>query len=182
MLDINKRKRPQKGLTLVEVLIATGIFLGTITMMAKIQKSGIRELGETRNRMIAQILLQQKMEETLLQFEEKSFSDLDFQSTGEGQFGEDYPGFSWKREVSPYHLDVKKVFTLLKKSNEANENNPAFSLLEPYLENISEFISDSSREITVIVIWKEKNTEQKMQATTHLVKYDKKINLGGVGI
>ncbi len=178
MLDTSNNK----GLTLLEVLIATGIFLGTITMMVKIQKSGIQELGKARNQMTAKILLQQKMEETLLQFEDKSFSDLDFQSTGEGQFGDDYAGFSWKREVTPYHLDVKKVFTLLKKSSEANETNPAFSLLEPYLENISEFISDSSREITITIMWKEKNTEQKMQATTHLVKYDKKINLGGIGI
>ena len=82
----------------------------------------------------------------------------------------------------PYHFDVKKAFSLLGEAQPELAENSSFALLQNYFDNISEFISDSAREITVTITWKDGEAERNVQATTHIVRYDKKINIQGMGI
>ncbi|MBI2608372.1 MAG: hypothetical protein HYW47_02100 [Deltaproteobacteria bacterium] len=174
--------RNQKGLTLLEIIIATGIFLGATTMMVRIQKNGIQQMKEARHEIIAKTLLQQKMEEILLEYDQKSFNDIDFKNTEAGDFGEEHEGFKWRSETLPYHFSIHKAFALLKSTDESLEENPAFSFLEPHLDKIEEYISDSSREVTVTITWGEGTQEKNLSATTHIVKYDKSLNIMGVGL
>ena len=172
----------QKGMNLVELMLATALFLAVMTIVAMTERRALDQMREAQFKITATSLLQQKMEETLVEFEDKPFSDIDFSGSSNGNFGEEFKNFTWKREVAPYHFDVKKAFALLGKAQPELEESAQFGLIQNYFDNISEFISDSAREITVTIAWKDGETERNIQATTHIVRYDKKINIQGVGI
>lgn len=176
------RQFNEKGMNLVELMLATMLFLVVMAIVAMTERRALDQMKEARIKITAKSFLQQKMEETLVEFEGKPFSDIDFSAKSDGNFGEEFKSFSWKREVSPYHFDVKKAFALLVQTQPEMQESAQFGLLQNYFDNITEFISDSAREVTVTIKWKEGEAERSIQATTHIVRYDKKINIQGIGI
>ncbi len=172
----------ENGMNLIELMLATALFLSVMVIVTLTERRALDQMREAQNKITAKSLLQQKMEETLVEFEGKPFSDIDFSAQSDGVFGEEFKSFKWKRAVSPYHFDVKKAFTLLSQTQPELQESASFALLQNYFDNITEFISDSAREITVTITWKDGEDERNIQATTHIVRYDKKINIQGIGI
>ena len=176
MLDTIKG---HKGLTLIEVLLACGVLLVIGTMVVRYQKQASLIMETSKWSLSARILLQKKMEEFLLESRDKSFSDLDFKPKQEGKFEGENSAFSWKVEITPFHWDMAKALTLIAKSQPDIVSDQNRSLLEPHLADISRYISDSTREITVTVLWKIRGEEKKLSVTTHIVKLNTPLALGG---
>ena len=163
-----------KGITLLEILLAAGILLTLVTLVVRYQKRAILIMENAKMQLQAKMLLQKKMEESLLELEEKQFSEIDFQSETKGDFGDNYKIFQWKRTIKPFQFDLEKAYKLIN-----NENTS--SLLLEHMDTLSAYIKDSTREVTVTVSWQLQGKPQELKVTTHLVKYNTPLQIGGMG-
>ncbi len=81
------------GFTLLEVMLAVAIIAIVMTAVFRLQGQTVFMAGSTRFHTTAMLLAQQKMAES-------SGSEAWEVSGGGGDFGDDYPGFSWNVSVS----------------------------------------------------------------------------------
>ena len=80
-----------KGFTLLEVMIAIAILAIALTVLLGNQGKSIRLAEESKFALTASLLMSDKLSELEISEEELS--------NGEGDFGEEYPGYFWVVEV-----------------------------------------------------------------------------------
>lgn len=85
--------RKTEGFTLLEVMIAVSIIAISFVTLIGSQSQSVSLAGRTRFAVTSSLLAQQKLTEIEMTDYEQVYS-------GEGDFGEKYPGFIWKSEVS----------------------------------------------------------------------------------
>ena len=96
-------KNGTSGLTLLEVLIAMTIMSITLVALSRSQSQSLSITGESRSMTTVLMLAQNKMAEI------ESKNPLDNMNDS-GDFGNDYPDFSWKVKVSNSEIPhLKKV-------------------------------------------------------------------------
>jgi len=86
-----------RGFTLLAVVIAIAVLAIAFTSLFSSQSQSLSLAIETKFNVTASFLAQEKLAEY-----EAGLNDL---SSGEGDFGEDFPGFTWKVEVAEANLD-----------------------------------------------------------------------------
>jgi general secretion pathway protein I len=90
---VAKLVRNKSGFTLLEVMVAVAILaIATVTLLGA-QSQSVSIAASARFDTMASLLAQWKMSDLLLQ-------DFDQLVDDEGNFGEDYPHFSWNLRVS----------------------------------------------------------------------------------
>lgn len=82
----------QHGFTFLEVMVAVAIIAIAFVTLIGSQSQSVSIAGESRFKVMAALLAQQKLAE----LESMDFDEL---SGGEGDFGEEYPGYRWQAEV-----------------------------------------------------------------------------------
>ncbi len=92
------RGSPPRGFTLLEVLISLLIIAIVLITSLRAQNQSIRLYTLSRDMSIATILARQKMGE----IETTGFPEL---GEEEGEFEEQFPGFTWKKAVSMTPFD-----------------------------------------------------------------------------
>lgn len=92
MHDLTK-KSFQAGFTLLEVMIAVSIIAIAFVTLIGSQSQSVSIAGQTRFSITSALLAQKK----LTDIESADFGDV---SSDGGDFGENYPGYTWKTEVS----------------------------------------------------------------------------------
>jgi len=91
------------GFTLIEILIAMVMVVVGMVLLSQAFSAGLRAVSVADRSSQAQLLAEQKISE----LEVLSFSSL---QTDSGDFGDDYPDYTWQTEVSSTDLDnMKKV-------------------------------------------------------------------------
>lgn len=95
----------KKGFTLLEIIVAMVIVVVGLVLISQAFSIGLRAVRVSDKLTVAKFLAEQKITELELQ----GFSTL--QSTN-GDFGEDYPGFTWQEVVSATDLDNLKQVDL----------------------------------------------------------------------
>ena len=86
-------KKKTSGFTLVEVLVAVAILAIALVAVFRLQSQSVSMATDARFTTSAALLAQSKMAEVE---SGKSFSGLN----QEGKFGDDYPQYNWRVEVS----------------------------------------------------------------------------------
>ena len=86
------------GFTLLEVMIAVGIIAIALVTLLGAQSQSVSIAAAARFDTTAALLAQGKMAELCVQ-------GLEGVGDREGDFGEDYPGFTWKAEVRELTVD-----------------------------------------------------------------------------
>lgn len=81
------------GFTLLEVMIAVAIIAIAVVTLLGAQSQSVSIAASARSDTMASMLAQWKMSDLMLQ-------DFDQIADDEGNFGEDYPHYSWKLRVS----------------------------------------------------------------------------------
>ena len=89
---------PQKGFTLLEVMIAVAIIAIAFVTLLGSQSQSVSIAAHTRFAVTAALLAQQKLTE----IESTDFADVSSES---GDFDENYPGYRWESEVSELSED-----------------------------------------------------------------------------
>jgi len=92
------------GFILLEVLVALAILAIALVVLLGLRNRDVDLVKTTRNLTIATALARMKIVET----EIEGFPELGEMA---GEFGEDYPGFRWRRTISPTPFDyVREVY------------------------------------------------------------------------
>jgi general secretion pathway protein I len=88
----------QSGFTLLEVMIAVSIIAIAFVTLIGSQSQSVSIAGHTRFVITSALLAQKKLTDI-------ESADFGYVSSGSGDFGENYPGYSWKTDVSELSED-----------------------------------------------------------------------------
>jgi general secretion pathway protein I len=159
-------KKKNKGMTLIEILVALAIFTISFLVLIDAQNLNIRSSAHAHRISIATILAQDKMTETLLRHKNKPLREIEEKE--DGAFEENYSKYRWEITSRDFAYDLSFLAAM---AEGEDETQPKESPLSTYLPKISQFIKNSSKEITVTVFWREGATERNVSITTHLFNY-----------
>lgn len=169
--------KKNKGFTLVEVLIALGIFVTSFFVLVDSQNMSVRNSALAKRITIATTLAQEKLSEMVLKYQGKPLTEIPEKE--EGTFSAPHSKFRWEKTSRDFHYDLSFLIEMdqTAKAKAGKEESEEQSPLMTYLPKISDFIKQSSKEITVTVYWKEGSAERKMSLTTHLFDLNAKMQL-----
>jgi general secretion pathway protein I len=97
----------QKGFTLLEIMIAVAIIAIALTTLLGSQSQSVYFANSAKFETMATLLAQSKMSELVL---EDSFS----LSSNNGDFGDDFPGYTWEATVNDIVIEGLDVSDYLK--------------------------------------------------------------------
>ena len=100
----------ESGFTLLEVMVAVAVIAITFVTLIGAQSQSVSIAGHTRFAVTSALLAQQQLTEI-------EMTEYEQISSGSGDFGENYPGYSWQAEVSDLGEDetgIKGVEDMLK--------------------------------------------------------------------
>ena len=92
------KKLPNKGFTLLEVMVAVALIAIALTTLLASQSQRVSFANSAKFETMAALLAQSKMSELVLQ-------GVDTVSGDSGDFGEDYPGYAWEATVSDFSIE-----------------------------------------------------------------------------
>jgi len=113
------KKKENRGFTLLEVMIAVAILAMVVVFQS--QSQSISMAGNARFLTTASLLAQGRMAE----IEAAAVTGI---SSGSGDFGEDYPDYIWRVEVTDTDLDFMKRVEV-KVTNERLVSNNTYRLI-----------------------------------------------------
>lgn len=87
-----------RGFTLLELMVAIAILAGALLAVMQIVTQGLSTTQAAQDRVLAMELAEQKLAELMLQPEPEPGEE-------EGEFGELYPRFRWRSEISETELE-----------------------------------------------------------------------------
>jgi general secretion pathway protein I len=111
----------KNGFTLLEVMIAMAILAITLVVVFQSQSQSISMAGSARFETTAALLAQSKMAEIEAANPENVVSDS-------GDFGDDFPDYSWKVDVTETEIELLKKIEV-KVVNERMTSNNSFRLV-----------------------------------------------------
>ncbi|MBE9504991.1 MAG: type II secretion system minor pseudopilin GspI [Proteobacteria bacterium] len=111
----------EKGFTLLEVMIAMSILAITLVVVFQSQSQSISMAGRARFETTAALLAQSKMAEIEAANPENVVSDS-------GNFGDDFPDYSWQVDVTETEIEVLKKIEV-KVVNDKMTSNNSFRLV-----------------------------------------------------
>ena len=180
-------RRPARGFTLLEVMVALAILAGSLVVVSEVVGGALRNHVRARQIDVATLLARTKMVQLQAQYERKGFRDFD--ETDEGTFDDDgHPEVRWKVEVRKPSLELgpeavlaaltggKKLQELLPSPEQAPQLAPFQALLgaqvNAQLQRIAEQLKKSAREVRLTVSWQGGAAVESFDVVTQLVVTD----------
>jgi len=177
--------RNERGFTLLEIMIALAILSIGLMAIFTAQGTSLRASGRAENIQTASMLAQQKMTEKLLELEPEiaKGSFPDDTKNDQGNFDKPLEDFRWEFFVKKVEIPVAggeggggqqapsaggPDAAAPKTGSDANQA-PA-DAQKNLAQMVTKKISESVRELSVKVTWKELEVEQSLVVTTHITK------------
>jgi general secretion pathway protein I len=139
MVDQNSR-----GMTLIEVLIALGIIATALVLIASSWGGALKRVKKTQEAFEISQALEKKMVELLNEYRSQPLAAVPEER--EGDFGEDYPQFSWRLETKK--LKLGNLVDLLM----AQQQEGTGQTLMDVVRQLQEQIENNVKEFRVTVI------------------------------
>lgn len=125
------------GFTLVEVLITMVMVVVGMVLLSQAFSAGLRAVSVSDRATQAQFLAEQKIAD----LEILSFGNLQSDS---GDFGDDYPEYSWQTEIS--NTDIENLKQIILTVSWTQENKTRSIVIYKYLADHGEGSSSASNE------------------------------------
>lgn len=156
-----KRLHSQLGFTLLEILLASGLFAITVVVIL----NGVLFASDLKirdkNLLRAAFLANQKMVELQMQLDDDIDSGLfPDEKTESGAFEDADAQYSWEYAIKKIEIPMQK----------GDENN---AIALAVMKKVFDEISKSVREVTLKVTWvadEDKEEPEEVKLTTHIVK------------
>lgn len=180
-----KQRPTSSGFTFIEVLVAMLIFTLAALAAVDIGRGSVRATRDTRDVTRATWLLQGVLTELETKIETQGF-DKGCSEKAEGKFDEPYQDFTWKTYC--YEVDLRLSETAAQvaqaaKQAEGEDEGDTTSRENVFqkmiLNTASDYMTKALREIHAEVYWKQGKDQRKVEASTHVVRYD--LPLPGAG-
>jgi type II secretion system protein I len=172
----------KSGFTFIEVLIAMAIFTMAVLAAVSITGGSVQATRDAREISIATWLLQKKMVELETKLETDGI-DKACEKKDEGKFEEPYQTYTWKSFCDEVDFKISETAAKMAQSEEGEESGDTSEnqILKLILNTASDYITQSVREVHVEVDWQSGKAKRSVDASTHFVRYDQKVALGGGG-
>ena len=162
------------GFTLVETLIAMVILSITVLTVGNAWSGNIVRVQKSRINSTTAILLQRKMTEMEITYQDRPTEVPEEQK---GDFGAMYPGYSWEMKSKDFEMpDMSNL--LISRDGGADE------MLLTMVRTVSDYIKHAAKEVQVSVIYKpvksRVKTQLKNSVTSYFIDYTKDIAIPGM--
>ena len=157
----------KKAFSLLEVLVAMMLLTGAIVALSSAWSGSMMAFRRGRQVDIIMNLLQQKMTEKELEFQENFPSD---ELEEVGDFGQDFANMSWKVVVQDKQFPDLSPLLI-------NQNEGADELTLMVTNLMTQFMSQAVKEMQVSILWNVKDKVQDYSATTYIVNFDQTLSL-----
>ncbi len=178
-------RRPRRGFTLLEVMVALAILAGALLAVSDVVGGALRNHVRARNLEVATLLARAKMAALEDHYEAKGFRPTD--EGDEGTFeDEGHPEVRWKVEVTvpPADLGPDAVLGVLTGSDQglkemmpSPDENPQLApfqaqlmgAMQGVLARLGDQLKRGVRRVVLTVSWPEGGAEESFAVTTHMV-------------
>ncbi len=146
------------GFTLLEVMIAVAVL--SVSLLALMTSSGntLITSGRAERILVATNLARAKMSEIELEIEKgRALNEFPDDKEEEGKFDEPYDDYSWQ-------MIIRKVDFPAPVTGEKG------GIQDMIAQNLTKEISNTVREVKLIVKWDELGEEQTLDVVTHIIK------------
>lgn len=157
------------GFTLLETVIAMVIMAGALLLLSSSWSGTFMRLRKTQQAFEVAAMLERKMNDIEIEFRGKSLDEIPEEK--EGDFGSDYPNYSWK--MSSKKLEFPDISSAL-----TARDGGADQTLMGVIKQLTDVLGKSIKEVTVTVILAGAKKPLEFSVTTYFVDYDKDISLG----
>jgi general secretion pathway protein I len=156
-----------KAFTLVEVLIAMVVLAGASLVLYQSWNGSLAAVRKGRNYNTVTFLLQKKLVEFEVENKNKKVEDI--KGIGKGNFGSDFPDYTWQVEIKPFSLPPITPPKL-----EGTDNG----LAETIIKTMTEYFEKAVREIRITVYYKRADKVLEYSASTIFVDFAQEIPSG----
>lgn len=169
------KKLSRKGLTLIEVLVAITILMGAVMTLSLTWSGNTLRVRKSRLFNSAAVLLERKVTELELKYQDTDLASIPKEDSGD--FGSDYPRFTWKFESQEFVMpDMKELQSADSEEGVINET------LLMVLGQMQDYLSKAIKEAKITVIADRKGKKPASYSlTTYFVDFNQEFNLGGAG-
>ncbi len=149
-----------KGFSLLEVMIAVGILATSLVAILNFQSRAIISSGRAQSISVATALARHQMAQLILELDaEIAKGRLPDDKSEEGDFSDlGFPDYRWEMAIRKVEIPAPPL------PEEAGGD-----LVNKIIQSITDQISKATREMKLVVTWKELEDEQSIDITTHLV-------------
>jgi prepilin-type N-terminal cleavage/methylation domain-containing protein len=158
-----------KGFTLLEVMIAMMVMVMALGSIMSVEESCINAVFRAKSRNNVRILAKNKMIET--EFELSSLSFEEIEKKKEGRFDEPFQDYRFQRIVKEVHLP--NFGSIENSDNQTGQQTEVNQVLQ---RQITQYLSDSLREVTVVVLWDKSGKEQSFSLTQYMVNLNRVLS------
>jgi general secretion pathway protein I len=164
-------QRRAQGFTLLEVLVALFIIAGAIVVINNTWSGSTLRMRKTAQQYDVATLLERKMIETEVKYKDKPLNEIPEEEGGD--FGSDFPKYRWT--LKSKDLKFPDLAPLM-----IGQEDGASEEMITMIRQMTDFLSQSIREVQITVYVKGKSREVPFSATQYFVDYNKPFG-GGAG-
>jgi general secretion pathway protein I len=158
-----------KGFTLLETLIALVILAGGLALLVTSWSGSFMRLRKTQFTYEFSLLLEKKMGE--VEFEYRGQPIASIPEEKEGDFGEDYQGYTWK--LTSKKMEFPDLSQFLASNQGGEKNNGSDQMTQMIIKQLITLMNNSVKEVTVTVLFSKGNSKPiEHSITTLFVDYN----------
>jgi prepilin-type N-terminal cleavage/methylation domain-containing protein len=162
----------KRGFTLIETVFALIIFAGGILLLGNSWSGNLARVRKIKQSAEISSLLERKIAEFEIEYKDNPGG---IPEKDEGNFGDQYPNYSWILESKALEFpDLSGTLTARK--------GGADQQLITMIKTMGDFIKKSIKEVTVTLVAKFGSKEYKYPITTYLVDYNQEIAVPGMPV
>lgn len=179
-----QRRRVRAGFTFIEVLVAMLIFTLAVLAAVSIADGATRATREARDISRAAWLLQRVMTELETKVETEGF-DRGCEKKKEGKFEGPDANFTWITYCNEVDMRLSEsaaqtMQAMQKGDDEESNTTKENVILKLIMDTASTYMTKALREIHAEVYWMQGKNKRKVDATTHVVRYDMPLQIPGL--
>lgn len=165
----------QSGFTLLETLIALAIMVVAFSAILMTESGSLNITEKAKNINTITMLAKNKLIETELLIEGKSFSEIKDEEIGE--FPEPYLDFTWSRKIKEIEFPNLNISPSASTEGEESESSNSDSSTDTMTKLLTSFLSKAIREVTVSVIMKKGKGTQEFSVSMYWVDLNHEFSL-----